>query len=454
VRKMVETNYDIIVIGSGIGGLAAASLLSRLGFKVLVVEKKSRIGGRFSTIEYEGFKLPTGAILIPDSWVKKLLDEMEISEDLLYPVSRIFYSIEGEIHEISVEMGIPMLLSLIDKLEKEKAEKTGQELKPVNLKAILNGYLRGMRGVKEEEIITVRDWLLQFTENEKIHKVFDELCAALMMAHTSELPISKFFRFKETQGFFVAKEGNLKIAEALRKVIEEKGVVWTDARVLKILIGDAKATGVIVKKEGNEIEVHGKVVISDAGPRMTAELAGRAHYTEEYLRAMRVKLRPSPSILLLIASDRPLVLDGISNGIQVMMGARRIGTLVPISNISPQLAPPDQHLLYASVEPRSTISPVEVPWEVQQIKRDLKDLFPNFEQHCRILKMKLCSGIGNWPEGWTWLGYGLPVETPISNLFNVGDACIAPGLMGTTGAVESGYRVAALVQKLLEESEG
>ena len=81
----------------------------------------------------------------------------------------------------------------------------------------------------------------------------------------------------------------------------------------------------------------------------------------------------------------------------------------------------------------------------------LKELFPDFEKYGRILQIKLCSEIGNSPEGWTWLGYGLPVETSISNLFIVGDACIAPGLVGTTGSVESGYRVADIIGKMLKK---
>jgi len=37
--------YDMIIIGSGLGGLAAATLLSQKGFKILIVESKDRIGG-------------------------------------------------------------------------------------------------------------------------------------------------------------------------------------------------------------------------------------------------------------------------------------------------------------------------------------------------------------------------------------------------------------------------
>ena len=61
---MAQNEYDVIIIGSGIGGMAAAALLAKKGVKTLVIESKERLGGRFSTINYEGFKLPTGAQLV------------------------------------------------------------------------------------------------------------------------------------------------------------------------------------------------------------------------------------------------------------------------------------------------------------------------------------------------------------------------------------------------------
>ena len=60
--------------------------------------------------------------------------------------------------------------------------------------------------------------------------------------------------------------------------------------------------------------------------------------------------------------------------------------------------------------------------------------------------MKPCDVNNDWPEGRTWVGYGMPLETTVPNLFNVGDACVAPGLPGTSGSVETGYRVVEMVE--------
>ena len=50
----------VVIVGAGPGGLAAAILLAKSGVEVTVVEKRSTVGGRTSTIEREGFKFDTG----------------------------------------------------------------------------------------------------------------------------------------------------------------------------------------------------------------------------------------------------------------------------------------------------------------------------------------------------------------------------------------------------------
>ena len=54
---MKQKRVDVAIIGSGIGGLCAATLLAHRGYNTVVVEKLPRIGGRFNTMDYQGVKI-------------------------------------------------------------------------------------------------------------------------------------------------------------------------------------------------------------------------------------------------------------------------------------------------------------------------------------------------------------------------------------------------------------
>src|SRR5579871_4705447 len=53
-----------IVIGAGLGGLSAGIHLARAGWRVTVLEKNARCGGRMNRIEEEGFRIDMGPTLL------------------------------------------------------------------------------------------------------------------------------------------------------------------------------------------------------------------------------------------------------------------------------------------------------------------------------------------------------------------------------------------------------
>jgi monoamine oxidase len=55
---MTEQTADVVVIGAGVAGLAAARVLDAAGLRVLIIEARERIGGRLYTLRQSGTPLP------------------------------------------------------------------------------------------------------------------------------------------------------------------------------------------------------------------------------------------------------------------------------------------------------------------------------------------------------------------------------------------------------------
>lgn len=52
--------YDVIIIGSGLGGLACGAILSKEGLSVCILEQQSTLGGCLQSFNREGYSLDTG----------------------------------------------------------------------------------------------------------------------------------------------------------------------------------------------------------------------------------------------------------------------------------------------------------------------------------------------------------------------------------------------------------
>jgi phytoene dehydrogenase-like protein len=48
-------DYDVIIIGAGLGGLVCGTLLAQQGLRVVVFEKKARVGGCCTSFQRQGF---------------------------------------------------------------------------------------------------------------------------------------------------------------------------------------------------------------------------------------------------------------------------------------------------------------------------------------------------------------------------------------------------------------
>ena len=84
-KKKAASHYDVIVIGSGIGGLCNAALLSKLGKRVCVLEQHYTAGGYTHAYEREGYEWDVGVHYIgevhkPWSMIRRVFDVISDGE--------------------------------------------------------------------------------------------------------------------------------------------------------------------------------------------------------------------------------------------------------------------------------------------------------------------------------------------------------------------------------------
>ncbi len=448
---MQQERYDVVVVGSGIGGMCAGALLAHQGYKTMVVEKLNRIGGRCSTEEMEGFKLPTGAICIhPGAGMGDIFREVGVKLELIM-LPKLYWRLGGKDYEMPPKGSISVMLDIINKLEVSRTKLVSGLAKGVATEKVKEAMGRAYRD-PEKETLMFRDWLLQYTDNELAHEVFDCLSDCLAGGHIYETPASGMFAWFIKMGgardVGVPPHGNIVEIKKLEKVIKNKGGdVWINCLAKRIVVERGKVKGVVVQKDGSEVEIASQVVISNTGPKATVGLAGVENFNEDYLRMLRLRLSPHPTTIIFVASDRPLWPENGEPAMLMFTGTRRLESAIPFSNISHELAPPGQHLLFLIGHPVSNFVHMNIEEEERQMLFDLNEHFPGWEKHGRILKIKSGDIDSEFIDGWCRVTFMVPYETPVKSLYNVGDANCPYGTVATTGAALGAKEVAEMVTK-------
>ena len=78
---LIPSNADVIIIGAGISGIAAARALKAKGYNVLILEARNRVGGRIWTDNSLGTPLDLGASWIHginNNPIKQLADQFAL----------------------------------------------------------------------------------------------------------------------------------------------------------------------------------------------------------------------------------------------------------------------------------------------------------------------------------------------------------------------------------------
>jgi phytoene dehydrogenase-like protein len=303
---------------------------------------------------------------------------------------------------------------------------------------VLSALNRAMQWKKPANDISFRDWLNQYTTNHRIHGMFQSTISSLLTVNSNELPAGEYFKVLEvisplTFGFI--EGGSLALWERMAALIKNVGGdVLAGAAAEKICVENFRATGVQLRYQQESHLVEAPIVISNLGPVLTNELIP-AEFTEASYSAQLEAITPTAIMWLHFASDE-LLMDYSAIGV----GCSRRVNMIDIPSLeAPNVAPPGKHLYTVGAAPLNSIDPGDIKVEFEAVMDDLRDIFPGFDERCRVLT-KTCYR-GKWPGFRTVSGSRPDHKTPVENLYNVGDGVCPPGYEGSMGAAKSAQLV-------------
>ena len=431
---MQEQNYDVIIVGAGLGGLLSAAQLVQRGKRVAIVERLPHSGGRFTAKTFQGAQVSTGAVHMVPFGSSGVLARM--LRRLRVPHRFFDADIFGSFHVRGKQIRSRGLLGLY------KVFGPRQFFWFTRI-----GYFMFLRRLpKEQRSIPFDQWLdshINVERNPELTAFFAcisrfALSLGLHQVSTEEVITTTKNMLRFGAPAIVEGGCGALTRELEQYVLDHGGDLYLHFDVKQILKEDNKVIGVRVqdKAKNEELLFLAPLVVSDIGPRSTDALLHNRQVTQtEVLKQQSnhsIDSEPAREAIGLkvhVLSDISLIPH---KGIMYCLDTQRIAGIVQPTNFDPGLAPAGKHLLIS----HQVIRCEDIEAEKRLARADLRVLFGEaFVQHCRILTMSAYRG--EWPVNRIAQGADVPSRTSIEGLYLVGDAVKPSGYLMVEGVAQS-----------------
>ena len=277
-----RNKYDILIIGSGLGGLVCAYVLSKNGYKVAVFEKNAQIGGCLQTFKRFGLKFDIGMHYVGSLEEGEILHRLFTYLGLLnVPVSRLdkngydVISLAGT--EYRYASGYDNFVDTLTKSfpgRRSEIETYVKRIREIahasplyNIQEVNNHTFINTDYIK----ISINDFIASITSDYRLQNVLvGNLPLYAGVKDKTPTYIHALINTFYIQSAFRIIGGSDKIAESLADSIRNfGGKIFTKSEIKEIICDDKKATA--VRLINNEI-IEANHFISNIHPETTIKI--------------------------------------------------------------------------------------------------------------------------------------------------------------------------------------
>lgn len=290
----IKSHYDVVIVGSGLGGLVSSILLAKEGYKVCVLEKNNQFGGNLQTFVRDKTIFDTGVhyigglsegqnlyeyfkyIGIIDDIKLKRLDEDGFDIITFEDGQKEYKHAQG--YDNFIEQ---LLADFPD--EKDAIVTYCDKLKETCSKFPLYSLQPGKPYYDDTSIfqLSAKDYINSLTENKKLRAVL----AGTNFLYAGDENRTPFYVHALSVNSYIESayrcvKGGSQITKALIKQLKANdGDAFKKSEVVRFNVEDKKVKSVSLS-DGTEI--HGDTFISNVEPKLTIDMVGKDNFRKSY----------------------------------------------------------------------------------------------------------------------------------------------------------------------------
>lgn len=467
-KSEIQSNYDVIIIGSGIGGLICGTFLAKNGKKVLIIERHSIPGGYCTSFKRKGFVFDAAVHHIGGcgkwSIVGRCFKELGIDINFvqLDPMDSINFP--------SFSIDIPAELDDYTNLLKQRYPAESENITSF-FKEFIGLYRSTVSAGKGKMLIkyqdlTYKEMLDKFFGNEQLKMILaaqwgyiglpPQKVSAIGMCQmlVNYLKDGAYYPLGSTQNF---------TNTITQKFIDYGGQIMLSSEVSKLNVKDIYAKSVITNKGKG---FFADVFVSNIDPRLTfSKLIDKKDVDSAYLHKIESMKESGSFFLLYLGLDKDLDLKILKRGFyhtseDINFSNNGWFYISVPTKVDPNLAPDEKQIITVAVSLKEDYDDIGNWVEFKEKMKNytikyLETIIPNIQDHIEVIETATPKTLNRYTLNSKGAAYGWAVtadqtwsnrlqhETPFKNLFLAGH-WTNPG-PGICAVVSSGWRVANLI---------